>query len=279
MPGNVTAETPVQPNTAAPQQNAQPAPQQPATDYRALYEQTQKQLADLQARSQKLEADTKDAPTWREKAAALEKLQQERIRNPLRVVETLFGKNWHDDLGKLKTGGVTPELVGTQISEAQTATETRLKSLEASLTKQIEELRLAQVEREREDAHRQARGYAESNKDKFPLIHHFGVLDTLGPMIEQHAELTRRAGKPELWTPEQAAIEVEKYYATMLEKAKEYLGRSNPSAPPGPGQQPRLSVIPDPKEAQKEPLTDDERMQRAFAAWNAVKAAQQKAVN
>jgi len=242
-----------------------------------LAEQAQKRVAALEAERAQHTGKLSEL----EKAEKARKaLEQERTRNPSKYLEALFGADWYDTATKLKTGTVTPGAVGAQLSEAEQRFEAKLKEQGERFEAEIGRLRQAEEDRAREDLYRAAGDFAKANAEKFPLTNKYEKSADVGALIEGHFKATSKRNPDgswepgEMWTQEQGAAEMEKYWSgirDMVMKAETGRAPERPEA--------RLTIIPEKGDGTTPPdqLTDEQRYQRTRAAFEAEMAKRRQA--
>lgn len=275
MPQNGAGETTVAPQAPTPQAPGAPAatPPKPAEpDYRALHEAAAKKIAALEA--EKGQAGGKLAE-YEKAEKARKALEQDRTRNPTKHLEELFGPDWYDTATKLKTGTVSPGAVSAQMSEAEKRLEAKFQERERALTERLDRLQQAEEDRARQDIYRSAGEHAKGNAEKYPLTNKYGKAADVGALIEGHFKATSRRNADgswepgEMWTPEQGAAEMEKYWAGIRDMVlKAETGREP--------EKPRESLPTASATASGEPKDEMERRARVDAAWAAIKANRQQ---
>lgn len=275
MPQNGAGETTVAPQAPTPQTPGAPAaaPPKPAEpDYRALHEAAAKKIAALEAEKGQFSGKLSE---YEKAEKARKALEQERTRNPSKYLEALFGPDWYDTATKLKTGTVTPGAVSAQLTEAEQRMEQRFQERERALTERLDRLQQAEEDRARQDIYRQAGEHAKTNSEKYPLTNKYGKAADVGALIEGHFKATSKRNPDgtwepgEMWTPEQGAAEMEKYWAGIRDMVlKAETGREP--------ERPRESGVPVVRPDVSEPKDEVERRARVDAAWAAIKANRQQ---
>lgn len=283
MPGDVQ---PQQPPAAA--QPAQPTakvepPKPTAPDYQALHAQSAREVAEAKAAldAVKRERETERLNALKERKRA-EQEEAGRRANPAKHLESIYGPDWYDTVTKAKTGTVSPAGVSSAVTEAEQRLEARFAEREQAMRAELQGLRQLAEDQMREKTFAQAADYVRGNAEKYPHVAKvFKQEGQLGEIIEAHLMATRKRnpdgswGDGELWTHEQAAQALESQLKAMADMVREYDKAAARSNPPAPAAQPRLTIIPEQGDGtrQAEPQTEQERMERALAAWNAKVAA------
>lgn len=271
--GGLTGAPTATPQTpAAAPAGTPPAPATaPAPDYRALAEAAEKKAAALEAKNREHETERLNRLKADKKREADE---EEARRDPSKHLKKLYGDNWYDAVTKAKTGAVAPE----HVSAALDAREERIRGMVSEETKALREelahLRRAEEDRARTDLYRSAGEHAKSNASKYPLTNKYGKSDEVGALIEGHFKATAKRNADgswepgEMWTSEQGASEMEKYWTGIRDMVlKHEIGREPPR------EEPRLTILPAARsEPTPEAKDDVERRARVDAAWAAMKA-------
>jgi len=214
---------------------------------------------------------------WTKKDKAREALEQERTRNPAKHMKELFGENWYDAATKAKAGTVAPEHVSAALDEREQRIRESVSSEVKSLRDELAELRKDREERAREKIYSQAAAHVRGNAEKYPLTTRYQKADEVGALIESHFKATARQNADgswapgEMWTHEQAAAEMEKYWGSIREMVlKSENGRQLPEG----STMPRLTIIPE-QRAPEPPKDDAERRARVDRMWADVQAKRQ----
>jgi hypothetical protein len=279
MPQNGAGEAPVAPQAGtastpggAP---AAPPPKPAEPDFRALHEAAEKKAIALEAKVKESERERLDRLKADKKREAED---EEARRDPSKHLKRLYGDNWYDAVTKAKSGTVAPE----HVSAALDAREERIRGMVSEETKALREelaqLRRAEEDRARTDLYRSAGEHAKQNADKYKLTNKYGKADEVGALIEGHFKATAKRNADgtwepgEMWTPEQGAAEMEKYWTGIRDMVlKAEIGREPPR------EEPRLTILPSVRqEAAAEPKDEMERRARVDAAWAGLQAKRQQ---
>jgi ElaB/YqjD/DUF883 family membrane-anchored ribosome-binding protein len=256
MPQNGAGETASAQTTTTQTPGASP-PAAPAPNWQELHTRAEKDLAETRARLQKIEADSKETA---KALKAKEALEQDRLRNPAKHLKELFGENWYDAATKLKSGNVAPEHVSAALDEREQRILSRVEESLKPLREENEQLKRESAERTKQDFAAKAESFVKENAAKFDLVNRYKQAGNLGGFIEGHYNLTG-----ELWTPEQGAAELEKYWAGVRDMVlKSENGRQLADT---------LGATPKPLGSQERteepaPVPEAERKRRIEAAFN-----------
>lgn len=232
-----------------------------------------RQREELSKREQALlerESKVKEAETW----------ESSFVKDPIRFLQKRLGETWYDKLSAAKlSGAVTPDMVSLEVDDRVTALQKQLQEQSESFKKMLEERDAREERRLQEEHAAQAVNYLKTNADKYPLIHAFEVQGNINAFIQNHFAQTCRYGDDgevipgEVWTPEEAAGEMEKYLQARLDAA---VAKKSPTATnaPNASSSPRRTLSTDltaRSTGQLPPAKDDaERRRRAFAAADQV---------
>lgn len=213
--------------------------------------------------------------------------QADQKRNPAKYLQAAYGENWYDKLSQVKLSGSPPaELIASELDDRSKSWESKLSELDAKWAKKWEERDAQDAQRSREAEAHAALSYITSNAEKYPLVHAFEVAGNINGVIEAHFnatcsrdEVTGETVPGEMWTPEQAADQMEKHLSERYQKvalAKKPTAPTAAVVPPRVSTPQRRTLSTDMSAASPSwtpPKDDRERQQRAEAAWKAVQAA------
>jgi hypothetical protein len=268
MPQNGAAPTQA---TAAPAptgtQAPGAAPPASAPDYQALHAKAEQRAAALEARVQQAEKDRLD----RLKAdKAKEREAEERRKQPLHArLQAEYGDDWYDVVTKAKTGTVAPAHVSAALSEHEQGLKSYIDEQLKPLREENAQLKRESAERTRQEYAAKAAAYAKENAAKYELVNRYKQADNLGPFIESHYGATG-----EVWTHEQAAAELEKYWAGVREMVlKSENGRQLADTM---GTTPKPFAEQRPEEPAAAPLSESQRRKRLEDAFAAMQAKQRQ---
>lgn len=214
-----------------------------------------------------------------------ERVQADRRRNPLKYLSREFGDDWYDKLTQIKlSGSPTADLVLSEVEENTSKLRDEFKSEAQKLREELAARDAAEAARAKAEYEAQAVAHVKQSADKYPLLNLFEQWDAVPAAIERHfidtckqdAEGNLLPG--EMWTPEQAALALEKQMADVERKLLERQKKTQPAAPQA---QPadRLTSAPPRRTLSTEmtastggewtpPKDDRERYARAMAAMD-----------
>lgn len=280
MPQNGAAEVPAVPASGPaghPGAASAAAPvAAPEPDYKALHAETSRKAAALE---EKVKAGERERLDRLKADKAREGAEAERRRNPLKHFEDVLGPDWYDTATKLKAGTVTPGALTGAVSESEKRIQENVSGELKALRGELAELKADREERARQQISSSAAQHVTGNAEKYPLTNRYKQADSVGAFIEGHFKATSRRGEDgtwergEMWSNEQAAAEVEKYWAGIRDMVlKSENGRQLPES----GERPRLTIVPE-QRAPEMPRDDDARRKAvddAFARMAAKRAGQ-----
>jgi hypothetical protein len=255
MPQNGAGETaPAQTTTTQTPGASPPA----APNWQELHSKAEQRAAALEAKVQQAERDRLD----RLKAdKAREREQEEQRKKPLHQrLQAEYGDEWYDVVTKAKAGTVAPAAVSAALDEREQGIKAYVEEQLKPLKEDNERLRRESAERTKQDFAAKAESFVKENAAKFDLVNRYKQAGNLGGFIEGHYNLTG-----ELWTPEQGAAELEKYWAGVRDMVlKSENGRQLADT---------LGATPKPLGSQERteepaPVPEAERKRRIEAAFN-----------
>lgn len=234
----------------------------------------------LSLQSKKLSEERAALEATRAEAAKLAQLKS----NPGRVLQEQFGEDWYEKLSRVKLGGgqVTPELVAQSMDE-------KLESFRREQAAKDAKAAEAAHQRELQRFRAEAEGFAKSKSDDYELINLHGSHAEVHKLIEQHYRETtkfddegRVLQEGELLSLKQAADKVEARLEEMVKKsqsAKKFQAKTSqpPAVPERKDTQHRRATLSNDMTATTPSApppakTDEERRERAFAAWDRERA-------
>jgi hypothetical protein len=174
-------------------------------------------------------------------------------------------------------------MVASEIDEkvggVQKTLEQKIAALEAKLAERDNQA----LERERAEYEASAVRHVQQNAEKYPAIHAFEVVGNIPAVISAHFNDTLAAtGQGELWSPEQAATAMETALRAKAEAASKAIAPKAATPPAAPGAQrtpqPQRRTLSTDLTASSTgqtppPLTPEQRLERAVAAWDRTVAA------
>src|SRR5262245_39022252 len=208
MPQNGAGEAAAAPSAQSPQAAPGAAPPQApkaAPDDQAMHAKSERDLAEARATLKRMETESADA---KKADDARRRLEQERVRNPAKHLEELFGPDWYDVATKAKTGTVSPASVSSALDERERGLKAYLDEQLKPLKEENAKLRDSLNTQTKRDHSSQAATFAREGGEKYRLINLYKQADHLGGFIQGHHEMTG-----ELWSFEQGAEALEKYWA------------------------------------------------------------------
>lgn len=292
------------PVPAAPGEAPAPAPA-PATPKPAAPSPEDVRLAAVAAEVKRTAAERMKLAKEREafgkerEAAAKEKAEYEawkreredRRLNPAKYMTAEYGENWYDKLTEVKLNGTpTPDLIASELEAKVSAVRQEMEEREKKLRAEQDEWRQglteAEATRAKQEYEAGVLAHIKANEVKYPLVTAFGEHQSVLRAIEEHWNATAKQGadgqwQGELLTAEQASDLIEKRIDQIAEKLVALKSGAQPSSTPAPkppatpaakrNDTPQRPAQPTSPVA---PAKDDrERLARAKAAWEAVRAA------
>lgn len=272
-----------------------PEPKAPEADRLAeLEKQTKRAAWEGMERAKKLKREKEEVEKSRaahgkdlEEIAAYKREREDRRRNPAKYLAAEYGADWYDKLSKVRLDGApTPDLIASEVDDKFAAAEKGWEEKFKALEKRYEERETQSAAREKQAYEARAVDYVKANAEKFPLIHAFEVADNITGVIEYHFHETAKQDEDgnwtpgEVWTPEQAAAEMEKALTAKVEAAdkaraavKAKTQAQNPTTHRSETPQ-RRSLSTDlggtSRQDRPPPMTEADRMKRAMAAIDAL---------
>lgn len=219
--------------------------------------------------------------------------EADKKRNPAKYLAQDYGADWYDKLSQVKlSGGSTPDLIASEVDDRVASLEKKLAAQAEDFERKLTDRDSRAAEQTRADYEAGAIHHVKSNPDKYPLVHAFEVVGNIPAVIRSHFDATcsmDEKGRPvagEVWTAEQAALEMEK--ALSLRVAAATKANAPPAAKPNiavdaqrtsPTQRRTLSTELTGSSTGKADAAQNEaeRKARATAAWDRVVAARQAA--
>lgn len=218
-----------------------------------------------------------------DEVAEYKRIQADKRRNPDKYLKADYGDDYYDKLTRLKTDGVVPaDLIASEMDERVASLQKKHEELAQSLEKKLADAQTQENERAKAQYLNQATEYAKANAEKYKAIAHFKEFGSVAAEIQNHFRATCKQDDEGNWlpgetlTPEKAADTVEKRIAGLAEQFRSYFAAETPKAtttPEAPKRQEptrrREEEVPD------RPLTDRERLLRAYAVGDREMASRQ----
>lgn len=268
---------------APPVETQAPAPGNDA--FAALASKERAHVAERQKLAAEREALAKDRDAHKSELAEFQEwkaAREQRLRAPAPFLEKDFGPDWYDKLTEFKLSGgkVTPELVAASVDERLAAYEKKQADekakAEATAAEQAKADHQAAWDKFTEDTE----SFIKAKPDDYELINLYGAHSRVIAVIEKTYTDTGR-----VLEAKEAADLVEADLLGVAKKSKK-LGAQSPAAVPPPqggtkppeSAQPRTltnAAAPATAPAKPRPMTDEERVERAMQAAEAVRAARQ----
>lgn len=216
-----------------------------------------------------------------------ENWEQSFLKDPLRFLEKRLGPDAYDKLSAAKlAGGVTPGMVQLDVEERLSAADKTWQEKFVALEKKYEADKLQSAAQEKQAYESRAIEHVKANAEKYPLIHAFEVAENIPHVIEYHFHQTTTQDEDgntvrgEVWTPEQAAAEMEKHLLAKVEAADKARAAVKAKTQPQDAtthrsETPqRRSLSTDlggtSRQDRPPPMTEADRMKRAMAAIDAL---------
>lgn len=246
------------------------------------------------------ESKTKEK-TWGEKLSKLteyEKRDAQAKINKTAYLESLYGKDWYDQIvaEKLNGGAPTADVVASEIAKLREEFEARLTAKDAERTKALEESAKQSASHARQQLRSDGMAFWKNSGKEFPALEGLGGEEEIGQMLaqrlEQHYNSTckrdedgRILADGEILSLKQVAEALEAQVLSLAEKAvhhAKYAERLGPKKA-----QPATPAVGGPSYAQSSaqrrtlsndmtasttttrapPVSDEERRERAAAAY------------
>ncbi len=177
---------------------------------RAKFEQERAEFSKAQAKAQQ------DAEVAR----------QDRLRNPAKYLEADYGPDWRKTLAEVAEKGSPPaELVASGLAEAEKRFAAQVADLRKEFEAKLADQQKAETERALKYGDEAAVQHVKGNPDAYPLINAWDGHASVPASIRQHFDETCEWGEDgklvkagEVWTPQQAAEDLEKKFKALWEK-------------------------------------------------------------
>ena len=170
---------------------------------------------------ERAEAAKADAARAAKEKADAEALRLDRLRNPAKYLEQDYGPDWHKALTEIHEKGSPPAgMVASELGELEKRITSRLDEVTKGFEEKLAAQQKEQTERALKYGDEAAVQYVQANPDAYPLIHSWEALNSVPAAIRQHFDETFEAdGVGEVWTPQQAAQDLEKKFNALVDKA------------------------------------------------------------
>lgn len=231
----------------------------------------------LQGERAKFDQERADAAKADAKAKAdAEALRLDRLRNPAKYLEQEYGPEWRKTLTEVAEKGTPPAaLVASEVGDVEKRLTAKLEEVAKSLEDKFSAQQKAETERALRAADESAVAHVKANTEAFPLINAWDALASVPASIRQHFDETcewdgETLTKPgEVWTPQQAAEDLEKKFNALVDKAVAIRAVAKPkgAAPTLPPAVTAPKTTEPPKPGEWRPVRDDR--EAADRAWQA----------
>lgn len=296
------ASSPVQ-QPAEPKQPATAAPD-PLADREAKLKAREEALAKREKtfgnELQKYKSDNKGLGAKLSEYEQLKKWKSEadtraelRKLNPVAALEEDFGKDWREKLTALSVNGVPPtDLIAEALKRFEQRIDEKLANRDRQTQEQATAAERAEIEATRARVAGESSAFYESNANNYPVFERLGDAQRIGEILGQRIEQNfMRTGK--VMTPKEAADALESDMLGIAEtatKSEKYRDRLQPGTKPAnhseatgklggggstndsPGSTRRTlsNDLTASSSGRAPPRSDEERMARSIAAFNAV---------
>jgi hypothetical protein len=286
------APEPVKPPEAKPTEPKEPAGQAFARIARAERSRVEKELAfkaEMEAARAQVAAEKAEAQRLRDEAQAIRDAEARAKADPTGYLEKLYGPTWYETITEAKLSGKAPPDLAVR------AIEEKLDGRIAAFRKEQDELRRKEAEqraaaekaeRERvaaeqkaliEQFHADTVAFVKAHPDDYELTHLYDAFDLVPEVIQETFRTSKR-----VLSEKEAADLVEKHFEEQLERAVTTTKKIGPrfvkaeppkvveeSAKPTPTLSNATAAAP---AFTGPPKTEEERIARAVAAYEAAQA-------
>lgn len=291
----------------APKPPADATPQE-KLDYEKLYANKKREHV-LERRKWEAEKAQRDAKLkeYEPKLTRLQELEKREAQakaNPAGFLKSIYGDGWKDVLSEAAVHGVTPAaLVAEKLEEIEAKNEARWRAKEAEEAKAREQAKSAQVDQARQSLFAEGAAFVRASAKDFPALADLGQPPVVARMLAQEVERAYfeslkpdadgNVGEPRHMTMKEAAEIIENRVLDLASKAtkhEKYKSKLQPAPTSSTVASPSKSISSQQaSEQQKKPrqqltnditgstvtprpaISDDDRRQRAFAAYDAAK--------